>query len=194
MTSQRTRGSATSSSLSETQGSTTICLPSLPLPLLSDNSGAHNGKHTKAGNHPHYQKLKARLQSAYHLYLYHYSAITQGHTMTPQVDSTLGLSDLPAKVCNGQTHGQSSTNGKTNEGCQEISGIKANDSAGKSNLNNLRNPKLRDSADNHDSVKEFGFSGMTTQSTNHVSLIIKFQSTGTQPTNHDSVINRYQGN
>ncbi|KZV39548.1 U-box domain-containing protein 4-like [Dorcoceras hygrometricum] len=56
------------------------------------------------------------------------------------------------------------------EGCQEISGIKANDSVGKSNFRNHRNPKLSDSASNHESVKAFGFSG-TTQLDNLVSVI-----------------------
>ncbi|KZV29089.1 pumilio10-like [Dorcoceras hygrometricum] len=56
------------------------------------------------------------------------------------------------------------------EGCQEISRIKANESARKSNLRNHRNLKLSDSADNHDSVKAFGFSGTTTQPTSHDSV------------------------
>ncbi|KZV32093.1 shaggy-related protein kinase theta [Dorcoceras hygrometricum] len=58
------------------------------------------------------------------------------------------------------------------ESCQEISGIKSNDSAVKSNLRNHRNPKLRDSADNHDSVKAFGSPGTMTQSDNHDTVII----------------------
>ncbi|KZV18593.1 BEACH domain-containing protein lvsC-like [Dorcoceras hygrometricum] len=58
------------------------------------------------------------------------------------------------------------------EGYQETSGIKANDSAGKSNLRNHRNPKLSDSAGNHDSVKAFGFLGTTTQPANHDSVIL----------------------
>ncbi|KZV23643.1 Serine/threonine protein kinase [Dorcoceras hygrometricum] len=59
-------------------------------------------------------------------------------------------------------------------GLSRISEIKANDSAGKSNLNNHRNPKLSDSAGNHDSVKAFGVSCTTTQSANHDSVIIRY--------------------
>ncbi|KZV37630.1 hypothetical protein F511_22897 [Dorcoceras hygrometricum] len=53
-----------------------------------------------------------------------------------------------------------------------MSGIKANDSDGNSNLRNHRNPKHSDSAGNHDSVKAFGFSGTMTQPVNQVSMII----------------------